>query len=191
MLSITRHFRCLIRIAADALVLLRHRNRMVISALTLVGIESVSAVLVGGLLSAFQFYFLVFFNHFEPVALEEVWNVNTKDESSISVCDRSVLGGIGIHIRILIEVSTRKPIKSHADQLLLQQSVEQELEGVVNAKLRHWNLPQVALCQIWVRLHHVTELLIVFFRLTFENLLQNGHNMLVEVRLAGQSVDDG
>ena len=150
---------------------------MIVSHLALI----IPIVLVNGILGVFKFYFLIFLDHFKPVTLQNFWNVNSQDKCSVSMSNYSFFGGVGINIWILIVVCTRESIKSHAYQLLFKKCIKQELKGLIHTELRHWDLPQVALSQVSMCFHHVTELLVVFFGFTFEDLLQNCNDMLVEI----------
>ena len=62
------------------------------------------------------------------------------------------------------------------------------VEGFANASLRHWDLPQVALVEVWMGPHILLSLGIPGLD-AIEYLLQDRYDVGIVVALAGKGVD--
>ena len=91
---------------------------------------------------------------------------------------------IGEHIRILVSFCALHSIESHGDKFAVKQIVEQVFERFANAALGDWNLPQIWLGQVGVRQHGLFGHFVFVVDSSVQNLLQNGHNVMIEVALA-------
>ena len=128
--------------------------------------------------------------HLVKVTLENLGNLDSQHKGPVSMLDGCLFLRVCVHVRVIVVSSPSQPVEGHADQLFLEERLEQELKIFAHASFRYWNLPEVTLSEIWVRSHHVSELLVVPLRGAFEDLLQDSDDMWVEVRLASQRVDD-
>ena len=128
--------------------------------------------------------------HLVDVALELVWDLDAEDEGSVPVLNGRVLFRIGVDIRVVVVGGAPQSVEGHADELFLQEVHEEELKGLSHTDLWHRDLPQVALDQVGVSLHHVPQLLVVLLGCSLEDLLEDGDDMWVEVRLASERVYD-
>lgn len=98
----------------------------------------------------------VLLDHLVNVALQHIWDLVAKNEGSVLMVDLGVPPGVGVHIGLLVVLYTPHSVQRHAYEFFLQEIVEQELKVLANAGLRHWNLPQDALVQVWMCFHDVS-----------------------------------
>ena len=129
--------------------------------------------------------------HLVPVALEVLGDLDAEDEGLVTMRNRRlelrVRDDIGAFIA---RRSASKPIQRHRHKLAIQERVEEVLERLADAVLGHRYLPQVALEQVRVRLHRLLDRIVFFVGSAVQNLLQDGHYVLIVVALARQSVDN-
>ena len=138
-------------------------------------------LLVQILVELAQLNFLVFLDHLIYVTLKFVWHFDAEHERAVPMVYDRVWQRVRINIRIVIVDRKLESIQSHAHELLLEQEQEELLERLVNAILRHRNLPQDTLLEIRMTLHDVAHLVVVLLGYALQYLLQNGYNMRVEV----------
>ena len=126
--------------------------------------------------------FLVLLIHFINVTLQLLGNIDAEHKDFVTVSDVHMTGWVCVDVRVQSIISSSfESIECQADELLAQEKMEEVLEVVAHALPGDRNLPEVRLGQVGVSLHRLPQLLILFFRSTFENLLENVHYVLVIV----------
>jgi hypothetical protein len=104
----------------------------------------------------------VLLNHFKDVSLKLVRDLGTQNKCSIFVLDDGVEIWVCVDVRLLVVRDSLQTVERHANEFILQKKVVEVLEILANAVGRHWDLPEIALDQIRMSLHHISDLLVFF-----------------------------
>jgi len=111
-------------------------------------------------------------------------------EGLVPVCDDGIRLGVGVDKGVGVVDCSLEAVEAQRDQLVVQQMVEQMLKGLVVARLRNRNLPEVGLGEVGVGPHDLLDLVVVLLGAALQELLDDGADVGVEVALAGEGVDN-